>query len=129
MTQISKRFGPVQALSDVSFTVRAGTVHALVGENGAGKSTLMKILSGVYQPDSGSIEIHGQSCTFDKPEQALSAGVSMIYQELDLAELVELVELFDFGKWCAVDNLDLLAIQDTVLSFAADTVSYNFHSG
>jgi ABC-type sugar transport system ATPase subunit len=60
MTSISKRFGPVQALRDVSLTVRAGTVHALVGENGAGKSTLMKILAGVYQPDTGAIEIHGQ---------------------------------------------------------------------
>jgi ABC-type sugar transport system ATPase subunit len=56
MRGISKKFGPVQALSDVSFTVRRGTVHALVGENGAGKSTLMKILAGVHQPDSGSIE-------------------------------------------------------------------------
>ncbi len=59
MRGISKKFGPVQALSDVSFTVRRGTVHALVGENGAGKSTLMKILAGVYQPDSGTIEIKG----------------------------------------------------------------------
>ena len=57
MTDVSKRFGPVQALSDVSFTVRAGTVHALVGENGAGKSTLMKILSGVYKPDKGLMHL------------------------------------------------------------------------
>ena len=60
MTGISKHFGPVQALRDVSITVRAGTVHALVGENGAGKSTLMKILAGVYQPETGSIEVGGQ---------------------------------------------------------------------
>jgi len=86
MTGISKSFGPVQALRDVSFTVHAGTVHALVGENGAGKSTLMKILAGVYHPDGGTIEIAGRVCTFDKPEEALEAGVSMIYQDLDLAE-------------------------------------------
>jgi ribose transport system ATP-binding protein len=98
MTEISKRFGPVQALSDVSFTVRAGTVHSLVGENGAGKSTLMKILSGVYKPDGGSIEIHGKTCTFDKPEQALSAGVSMIYQELDLAEHLTVAENIFLGN-------------------------------
>jgi ribose transport system ATP-binding protein len=92
MTGISKRFGPVQALTNVSFTVRAGTVHALVGENGAGKSTLMKILAGVYQPDSGSIEIHGRPCAFDRPQQALAAGISMIYQELDLAEHLTVAE-------------------------------------
>ena len=98
MTGISKRFGPVQALSDVSFTVRAGTVHALVGENGAGKSTLMKILAGVYKPDSGSIEIHGLPCAFDKPQQALAAGVSMIYQELDLAEHLTVAENVFLGS-------------------------------
>src|SRR3972149_955687 len=98
MIGISKRFGPVQALSDVSFTVRAGTVHALVGENGAGKSTLMKILAGVYKPDSGSIEIHGQPCEFDRPQQALAAGVSMIYQELDLAEHLTVAENVFLGS-------------------------------
>ncbi|MHC4574283.1 MAG: sugar ABC transporter ATP-binding protein [Planctomycetota bacterium] len=86
MKGISKRFGPVQALSDVSFTVRAGTVHALVGENGAGKSTLVKILAGVHRPDSGTVEINQQRYTLDRPEQALAVGVSMIYQDLDLAE-------------------------------------------
>ena len=98
MTGVSKRFGPVQALSQVSFTVRAGTVHALVGENGAGKSTLMKVLSGVYKPDQGSIEINGRPYTFDKPEQALAAGVSMIYQELDLAEDLTVAENIFLGN-------------------------------
>jgi ribose transport system ATP-binding protein len=85
MKGISKRFGPVQALSDVSFAVQAGTVHALVGENGAGKSTLMKILAGLFQPDKGSIEINGRCAKFTRPAEALAAGVSMIYQELDQA--------------------------------------------
>jgi ABC-type sugar transport system ATPase subunit len=92
MTEISKRFGPVQALSEVSFIVRAGTVHALVGENGAGKSTLVKILAGVHRPDTGSIEIHQKRYTFDNPEQALTVGVSMIYQDLDLAEHLTVAE-------------------------------------
>ncbi|MCP4261981.1 MAG: sugar ABC transporter ATP-binding protein [Planctomycetes bacterium] len=92
MRGISKQFGPVQALSDVSFTVRGGTVHALVGENGAGKSTLMKILAGVYQPDSGTIEINGKVQRFSKPVEALAAGISMIYQELDLAEHLTVAE-------------------------------------
>jgi ABC-type sugar transport system ATPase subunit len=86
MTGISKRFGPVHALSDVTFTVRKGTVHALVGENGAGKSTLMKVLAGVYQPDTGGIEIGDKAMVFANPGKAIEAGISMIYQELDLAE-------------------------------------------
>jgi ribose transport system ATP-binding protein len=92
MIGISKQFGPVKALSDVSFTVRQGTVHALVGENGAGKSTLMKILAGVYQPEAGTIEINGKVQRLSKPSEALSAGISMIYQELDLAEHLTVAE-------------------------------------
>jgi ABC-type sugar transport system ATPase subunit len=92
MRGISKQFGPVRALSDVSFTVRQGTVHALVGENGAGKSTLMKILAGVYQPEAGTIEINGKLQRLSKPAEALAAGISMIYQELDLAEHLTVAE-------------------------------------
>lgn len=97
MTGISKHFGPVQALSDVNLTVRKGAVHALVGENGAGKSTLMKILAGVYQPDTGIIEIHGRRQVFTNPAQAIEAGVSMIYQELDLAEHLTVAENIYLG--------------------------------
>ncbi len=97
MTGISKRFGSVPALSGVTFAVREGTVHALVGENGAGKSTLMKILAGVYQPDAGDIEIHGQQQVFANPGAALDAGVSMIYQELDLAEHLTVAENIYLG--------------------------------
>jgi len=92
MRGISKQFGPVQALSEVGFTVRRPAVHALVGENGAGKSTLMKILAGVYQPDCGSIEINGKQQLLSKPGEALKAGISMIYQELDLAEHLTVAE-------------------------------------
>jgi len=97
MTGISKRFGPVQALREVSLTVRAGSVHALVGENGAGKSTLMKILAGVYQPDAGSINVHGRQRSFTSPAHALEAGISMIYQELDLAEHLTVAENIFLG--------------------------------
>ena len=97
MTGISKRFGPVQALRNVSLTVRAGAVHALVGENGAGKSTLMKILAGVYQPDTGTVEIHRHPMTFANPADAIGAGVSMIYQELDLAEHLTVAENIFLG--------------------------------
>ncbi|HEX3800114.1 MAG TPA: sugar ABC transporter ATP-binding protein [Verrucomicrobiae bacterium] len=97
MRGISKRFGPVQALSEVSFTVRRGTVHALCGENGAGKSTLMKILAGVHRPDDGAIELNGAPQVFSEPGDALRAGISMIYQELDLAEDLTVAENIFLG--------------------------------
>ncbi len=98
MEGISKRFGPVQALSDVSITVRAGTVHALVGENGAGKSTLMKILAGVHRPDAGGIELDGRVRSFAGPQEAIEAGISMIYQDLDLAEHLTVAENVFLGN-------------------------------
>ena len=97
MRGISKRFGPVQALADVTFTVRKCAVHALCGENGAGKSTLMKILAGVYQPEDGAIELDGRECRFDRPADAIHAGISMIYQELDLAEDLTVAENIFLG--------------------------------
>jgi ABC-type sugar transport system ATPase subunit len=97
MRGISKRFGPVQALSDVTFSVRRGTVHALCGENGAGKSTLMKIVAGVYQPDAGTIEMNGSPLQFSAPHDAIKAGISMIFQELDLAEDLTVAENIFLG--------------------------------
>jgi ribose transport system ATP-binding protein len=85
MRQISKRFGAVSALERVDLEVRAGEVHALVGENGAGKSTLMKILSGAYRPDSGDMTLDGIPYRPRGPLQARDLGVAMIYQELTLA--------------------------------------------
>ncbi|MFC1677310.1 sugar ABC transporter ATP-binding protein [Planctomycetota bacterium] len=92
MEAICKRFGAVQALCDVGFTLDKGTVHAIVGENGAGKSTLMKILAGVYKSDDGTIEIEGTKQKFETPRDALAAGISMIYQDLDLAEDLTVAE-------------------------------------
>lgn len=85
MADVSKRFGATQALRGVSFTVGPGEVHALIGENGAGKSTLMKILSGAHAPDSGRIELDGQPFAPTDPLHARRCGISMIYQELNLA--------------------------------------------
>ena len=85
MEGIRKEFPPVVALSDVTFSVRRGTVCALCGENGAGKSTLMKILAGVHAPDAGRIVLDGAERRFASPADALAAGISMLYQELDLA--------------------------------------------
>ena len=85
MHDIVKTFGPVTALSGVSFSARPGAVHALCGENGAGKSTLMKVLSGIYTPDSGCIELFGEKVQLLSPKDSLDRGISMLYQELDLA--------------------------------------------
>ncbi len=81
---ISKSFPGVRALDNISFDVFPGEVHALLGENGAGKSTLIKIIAGVYQPDSGDILLDGQPIQFTHPGQAQSRGIAAIYQELSL---------------------------------------------
>jgi rhamnose transport system ATP-binding protein len=77
----SKSFGAIRALEDVSIELRAGEVHALVGENGAGKSTLVKILGGVHLPDSGSLRIDGRDVVLQGPAAARDAGIAIIYQE------------------------------------------------
>jgi ribose transport system ATP-binding protein len=81
---ISKHYGGVAALRKANFSLRAGEVHALIGENGAGKSTLAKILAGCVRADSGSISIEGRSATISNPRDAQRLGISIIYQELDL---------------------------------------------
>jgi rhamnose transport system ATP-binding protein len=79
---LSKSFPGVRALHDVRFDVHAGEVHALLGENGAGKSTLIKIVSGVYRPDSGAIRVDGQEVRFAGPQEAQAAGIATVFQEL-----------------------------------------------
>lgn len=81
---IRKEFAGVVALNDVSFELRAGTVHALMGENGAGKSTLMKVISGIYRPDGGTILLNGREVELTTPLAALDLGIAMIHQELNL---------------------------------------------
>lgn len=85
MQHISKAFPGVQALSDVSISVRAGTVHALMGENGAGKSTLMKCLFGIYKKDGGTMYLDNQEINFKNSKEALESGVAMVHQELNQA--------------------------------------------
>lgn len=84
LRDIEKRFPGVHALRGVSFDVRPGEVHALLGENGAGKSTLIKIISGVYQPDSGMMMLDGKPVQFSSPNDAQRRGIATIYQELGL---------------------------------------------
>ena len=98
MEQITKTFGPVIALKEVTFSARPGQVHALCGENGAGKSTLMKVLAGVYRPDNGRIFIDEKEMSFTHPGQAMDAGISILYQELDLAEHLTVYENIFLGR-------------------------------
>lgn len=81
---VTKRFGGVVALDDVTFSIQSGEVHAIVGENGAGKSTLMKLLSGVQKQDGGKVFIHGREVELDSPSVSESLGIAMVYQELSL---------------------------------------------
>jgi len=83
---VSKRFGGVHALKDVSLTLHPGEVLALAGDNGAGKSTLIKIISGVHHADGGSLRYAGKEIKFDNPQQARDCGIETIYQDLALAD-------------------------------------------
>ena len=98
MRNISKSFGGVNALRDVSFQCRPGTVHALVGENGAGKSTLIKILAGALLPDSGEIIFKGQKHQSFSTRKALNSGISVIYQELALVSQMTVAENIFLGR-------------------------------
>ena len=98
MKNISKSFGGVDALRDVSFQCRPGTVHALVGENGAGKSTLIKILAGALLPDSGEIIFKGRKHQSLSTRKALNSGISVIYQELALISQMTVAENIFLGR-------------------------------
>ncbi len=95
---ISKSFPGVKALEDVSVDIKRGSVHALVGENGAGKSTLIKILAGIYTPNGGSIVLNGKKVRFKAPIEAQKAGISVIHQEIKLAETLTVAENIFLGN-------------------------------
>ncbi|WP_030441535.1 sugar ABC transporter ATP-binding protein [Actinoplanes subtropicus] len=98
VTSASKRFAGVRALEDVSIELHAGSVHALVGENGAGKSTLIKLITGVYQLDSGTVQLRGENVAFDSPRSAQRAGIATIYQEVHLAPQLSVARNFFLGR-------------------------------
>jgi rhamnose transport system ATP-binding protein len=98
LDQAAKAFGAVQALVDGSIALFPGEAHALVGENGAGKSTLVKILAGVYQPDSGTLAIDGQPVILNGPNAAREAGISIIYQEPTLFPDLTVAENIFMGR-------------------------------
>ena len=95
---VTKSFSGVAALRGVDFAVAAGEIHALVGENGAGKSTLIKVLTGVYQPDSGDLQYNGSPVSFSSPAQAQHRGISTIYQEVNLVPLLSVARNIFLGR-------------------------------
>ena len=98
MEHITKEFPGVKALDDVKFNLRAGEVMALLGENGAGKSTLMKILSGVYSLDQGSLKIFGKDYSSLTPSSAREAGVAIIHQELNMCKDLTVAQNMFLGR-------------------------------
>ncbi len=105
---ISKSFAGLKVLSDVSFDLRPGEVHALLGENGAGKSTLIKILAGLHKPEEGRILVRGQTVTFNTPRDAHNAGIATVHQELLLFPELTVAENIFLGqaprtKWGGLD--------------------------
>jgi L-arabinose transport system ATP-binding protein len=123
---VSKTFPGVKALDAVSFGVREGSVHALVGENGAGKSTLLKILGGAYHPSAGSLLINGSAAVFHDTADALHRGVAVIYQELHLAPELSVAENLFIGhlpaKYGFINHRSLLDAAKTKLNELGENI-------
>jgi D-xylose transport system ATP-binding protein len=104
---LCKRFGGVEALRGVDFTVEPGEVVGLMGDNGAGKSTLMKTIAGVHRPDTGEIRMHGRPVVFRAPRDAAAAGIAVVYQDLALVDQREVAANVFLGReprrWGVVD--------------------------
>ena len=126
MKDISKTFGSTKALDHVDFTVRRGEVHALLGENGAGKSTLMKILSGVYTADSGTIEIDGQPVHFRNTRESAQGGVGLVFQELNLVPSLTTTENAFLGHLACKGALGRVQWKKMQDEFAAFMRSIDF---
>ncbi|WHH58178.1 sugar ABC transporter ATP-binding protein [Petroclostridium sp. X23] len=112
LKNISKSFIGVKALQNVNFSCRQGEVHILMGENGAGKSTILKILSGLYKPDAGTILLKGDPVSFRNPQEAQNAGIAMVYQELTvLPEMTVAQNIFlsnePRNRWGTIDNKEI----------------------
>lgn len=112
MRGISKSFGGVHALKDVSLLIRKGKVHALMGENGAGKSTLMKILLGFHQPDEGKIIFEGNEITLKSPGEALDKGFSMVSQELMQMDEMTVADNMFMGRYSGKFKIDKKTLYD-----------------
>ena len=120
MTDITKTFPGVKALDGVSFELKKGTVHALMGENGAGKSTLMKCLFGIYTKDSGQIFLEGKEVNFKNSKEALNSGVAMVHQELNQALKRSVMDNLWLGRYPMIGGVmvnERKMLQDTKAIF------------
>src|SRR4051812_25420154 len=132
LTDVRKSFGAVRALKGVSLEVKAGEVHALLGENGAGKSTLMAIASGALAPDTGTVEIGGQHLDESTPSAAQALGLAVVYQHPAIADDISVMENmllavpadrrpgFRSAKRWARERLEMVGAQIDPLRRAAD---------
>lgn len=98
MVDIKKHFGPVIALNGVSFDVKPGECHCLLGDNGAGKSTFIKTMSGVHKPTSGQIMFEGKEMNFSSPRDSMEAGIATVYQDLAMISLMSVARNFWMGR-------------------------------
>jgi len=98
MVEIEKHFGNIVALAGVSFEVRAGECHCLLGDNGAGKSTFIKTMSGVHQPTRGEMRVGGRPVRFASPRDAMAAGIATVYQDLAMIPLMSVTRNFFMGR-------------------------------
>jgi len=124
---INKSFGPVHVLHDVDFTVRAGEVTALVGDNGAGKSTLIKCVAGIYPMDSGIVRFRGEDVTIHSPREAADLGIEVVYQDLALADNLDVVQNMFLGRergsrWLMDEASMEKAARETLASLSVRTV-------
>lgn len=127
---LSKNFGPVQALTDLSMVVRAGEVVALAGDNGAGKTTVIKAISGVYPPSAGDILLGGKEMTFSSPQDARDKGIETIYQDLALADNLTIGGNIFLGREPVRRRLGILPYVDrkTMAAAAKQTMArLDFH--
>lgn len=100
LKDITKVFPGVKALDNVDFSLKKGEVHALVGENGAGKSTLIKILTGVYQPNEGSIFVNSKKVSLFNPREAFAHGINVVHQERNLVPTFTVAENIMIEQYC-----------------------------
>jgi D-xylose transport system ATP-binding protein len=127
ITGLNKSFGPVHVLHDVDFTVRAGEVTALVGDNGAGKSTLVKCVAGIHPMDSGHVRFAGDEVAIHGPRDAAQLGIEVVYQDLALADNLDIVQNMFLGRerggaWL-LDEADMeRAARETLASLSVRTV-------